>query len=326
MKAAVYERYGPPEVVEIKEVARPIPADDEILIKTIAATITSGDWRARTMIGPRGFGPIPRLAFGIFGPRRKILGTEMAGRIEAIGKDVTAFKIGDDVIAYPGLAMGCHAEYITIAASGKVVPKPQILSFPQAAALSFAGTSALHFLRTKGDVKSGETVLVIGASGALGTMGVQIAKYFGAHVTGVCSTAHLELVSSLGADRVVDYTQTDVTSSGETFDVVFDTVGALPLGKIRRMLRPAGRGVVAAGSLLDNIKAPIWSLMGDQKFSAGVAAEAVEDMHLLADMAAKGALKPVIDRVYPLDQITQAHAHVGGGHKAGSVIVEFAHA
>ena len=326
MKAAVYERYGPPEVVEIKEIARPVPADDEILIKTFAATITSGDWRARTMIGPRGFGPIPRLAFGIFGPRRKILGTEMAGRIEAVGKDVTAFTVGEDVIAFPGLAMGCHAEYITIPAAGKVVHKPLNLSFPQAAALSFAGTSALHFLRGKGVVKSGETVLIIGASGALGTMGVQIAKYFGAHVTGVCSTANLELVSSLGADRMVDYTQTDITCSGEKFDIVFDTVGALPLGKIRQMLRPSGRGMMAAGSLLDNIKAPIWSLLGDQNFYAGVAAEAIEDMRLLADMAEKGALKPVIDRVYPFDQIIQAHAHVGSGHKAGNVVVEIAQA
>ncbi len=326
MKAAVYERYGPPEVVEIKEVPRPIPADNALLIKTYAATITSGDWRARTMIGPRGFGPIPRLAFGLFRPRRKVLGTEMAGRIEAVGKDVTTFAVGEVVIAFTGLEMGCHAEYITMPAKGKVVRKPQNLSFPQAAALSFAGTSALHFLRRKGDVKSGETVLIIGASGALGTMGVQIAKYFGAHVTGVCSTANLELVSSLGADRVVDYTQTDITSSGEIFDVVFDTVGALPLGKIRRMLRPSGRGVVAAGSLLDNITAPIWSLMGDQKFSAGIAAETVEDMRLLADMAAKGALRPVIDRVYSLDQITLAHAHVGSGHKAGNVVVELAQA
>ncbi|WP_089994507.1 NAD(P)-dependent alcohol dehydrogenase [Cognatiyoonia koreensis] len=326
MKAAVYERYGPPEVVEIKDVPRPVPADDEVLIKTIAATVTSSDWRARTMIGPAGYGPIPRLAFGIFGPRRKILGTEMAGRIAAIGKDVTAFKSGDAVIAYPGFAMGCHAEYITIPASGKIIPKPQILTFPEAAALSFAGTSALHFLRTNGDVKPGETVLIIGASGALGTMGVQIAKYFGAHVTGVCSAAHLERVASIGADRVVDYTQTDITRSGETFDVVFDTAGALPLGKIRQLLRPAGRGVAAAGSLRDTITAPLWSRLRDQKFYAGVAAETVNDMHFLADLAQKGALKPVIDRVYPFDQITQAHAHVGSGHKAGNVVVEFAQA
>lgn len=326
MKAAVYERYGLPEVVEIKEIAQPTPADDELLVKTYATTVTSGDWRARTMIGPRGFGPIPRLAFGLFRPRRKILGTEMAGRIEAVGKDVTAFAVGEDVIAFTGLDMGCHAEYITMPAMGKVVHKPQNLSFTQAAALSFAGTSALHFLRTKGDVKLGETVLIIGASGALGTMGVQIAKYFGAHVTGVCGTVNLELVASIGADRVVDYTQTDITRFSKTFDVVFDTVGALPLGKIRQMLRPSGRGVVAAGSLLDNLKAPIWSLMEGQKFYAGVAAEEVADMRLLADMAEKGALKPVIDRVYPFDQITQAHTHVGCRHKTGSVVVEFAQA
>ncbi|MCK8462422.1 NAD(P)-dependent alcohol dehydrogenase [Aliiroseovarius sp. S1339] len=323
MKAAVYKRYGPPEVVKIAEVTTPDPGDDELLIKTYAATVTSGDWRARTMIGPRGFGPIPRLAFGIIGPRRKILGTEMAGRIEAVGKDVTAFKVGEDVIAFPGLAMGCHAEYITMPASGKVVHKPRNLSFPEAAALSFAGTAALHFLRGKGDIKSGETVLIIGASGALGTMGVQIAKYFGADVTGVCSTVNLQLVTSIGAERVVDHTQADITSSSETFDVVFDTVGALPLTKIRRMLRSSGRGVLAAGSLLDNIKAPVWSLIGPQKFYAGVAVEAVEDMRLLVDMAETGSLKPVIDRVYPFDQITQAHAHVGTGHKKGNVVVQF---
>lgn len=250
----------------------------------------------------------------------------MAGRIEALGKDVTNFQTGEDVIAYPGLAMGCHAEYITIPASGKVVQKPPNLSFPQAAALSFAGTSALHFLHGKADIKSDETVLIIGASGALGTMGVQIAKYFGAHVTGVCSTANQELVSSIGADRVVDYTQTDIARSGETFDVVFDAVGAMPLGKIRSMLRPAGRGVVAAGSLLDNVGAPLWSLMGDRKFYAGVAAETVADMRLLSEMAQTGALHPVIDRVYPFDQITQAHAYVGSGHKAGNVVVAFAQA
>ena len=207
--------------------------------------------------------------------------------------------------------------------SRRLVHKPQNLSFPQAAALSFAGTSALHFLRGKGDVKLGDAVLIIGASGALGTMGVQIAKFFGAHVTGVCSTARLELVSSIGADRVVDYTQNDITDLGEAFDVVFDTVGALPLAKIRQMLRPNGRGVVAAGSLLDNIKAPIWSLMGARKFYAGVAAETVEDMRLLAEIAAIGALRPVIDKVYPLDQITQAHAYVDSGHKAENVVMEF---
>ena len=324
MKAAVYERYGPPEVVKIAEVPRPVPGDDELLIKTYAATITSADWRARTMIGPPGFGPIPRLVFGIFRPRRKILGTEMAGRIEAVGKDVTSFSVGEDVIAFPGLAMGCHAEYIKIPASGKVVRKPRNLSFPEASSLSFAGTTALYFLRNRGRIKSGQTVLIVGASGAVGTMGVQLAKFFGAHVTGVCSTPNLQLVLSIGADRVVDYTQTDIARSDETFDVVFDAVGALPLATIRKMLRPSGRAVVAAASLLDNIKAPLWSLMGAQKFYAGVAAEAVEDMRLLAEMAEKGALKPVIDRVYPLDQITQGHAHVGSGHKAGNVVVEFA--
>ncbi len=240
MKAAVYERYGPPEVVEIKEVPRPIPADDALLIKTYAASITSGDWRARTMIGPRGFGPIPRLAFGLFRPRRKVLGTEMAGRIEAVGKDLTTFAVGEDVIAFTGLEMGCHAEYITMPAKGKVVRKPQNLSLPQAAALSFAGTSALHFLRGKGDVKSGETVLIIGASGALGTMGVQIAKFFGAHVTGVCSTANLELVSSIGADRVVDYTQTDITSLDETFDVSLTRWARCHLERSGRCCDPQG--------------------------------------------------------------------------------------
>jgi NADPH:quinone reductase-like Zn-dependent oxidoreductase len=225
VRAAVYERYGPPEVVELREVEKPTPKDDEVLIKIHATTVTAGDWRARSLEMPPGFGFMGRLFFGISKPRQPILGTELAGEIESVGRDVGKFKTGDQIFAFPGASMGCHAEYRCMPENGAIVLKPANLSYEEAAALSFGGNTALDFLR-RAKLSSGEKVLVNGASGGVGTAVVQLAKHFGARVTGVCSTKNIELVGSLGAARVIDYTKQDFTESGETYDVIVDTVGS----------------------------------------------------------------------------------------------------
>ena len=200
MKAAVYRRYGPPEVVKIEEIAKPKPRNNEVLIRIRAATVTAGDWRVRSLTTPKRWGLIARLVLGVFRPRRRIPGSELAGEIEAVGRNVTKFKARDKVFAFPGLGLACHAEYRTMPENGKIAPKPANLSFEEAAAISFGGATALSYLRDMGKIKSGEKVLIIGASGAVGSSAVQLAKHFGADVNGVCSTANLELVRSIGAD------------------------------------------------------------------------------------------------------------------------------
>jgi len=321
MKAIVYERYGPPDVLELKEVAKPTPGDSEILIKVRATTVTSADWRARSLIVPPGYGVIARLAFGLLRPRKKILGTELAGTVKAVGSNVTRFRKGDDVIAYTGLDFGCYADYKVMADMDKVVRKPPNLSFAEAASLFFGGATALVFLRTKGNVQSGEKVLIIGASGAVGSAAVQLAKHFGADVTGVCSTANLDLVRSIGADRVIDYTKQDFTQSGETYDIVFDTVGAKRISESIGSLKPGGRLLLAAEGLADLVRIPWINLRSDRKVTAGTAMEQPEDLRLLVDLAEAGKFRPVIDRTYPFKDIRQAHAYVGTGRKKGNVVV-----
>lgn len=223
MKAMVYERYGSPDVLELRYLAKPAPKVNEILIRTHVTTVTSGDCRVRSLNVPAGFGLIMRLVFGVSRPKQPILGTELAGVVESVGKDVTKFKVGDAVFAFSDAAMGCYAEYRCMSQDGAVALKPPNLTYAEAAALSFGGTTALVFLR-RGKLQSGERVLINGASGGVGSAAVQLAKHFGAHVTGVCSTANMEWVKSLGANHVIDYTQENFTQNGETYDVIVDTV------------------------------------------------------------------------------------------------------
>lgn len=318
MKAMMYKEYGGPEVVKYEEIEKPVPGDNEVLIKIHATTVSSGDWRARSLSLPAGFGLIGRLVFGIFGPRQSILGQELAGEIEAIGKDVTKFKTGDQVIAY---AMGTHAEYKTLPEDAKIVLKPINLSFEEATAIPFGGITALEFLRDMGKIQSGEKVLVVGASGATGSAAVQLAKHFGANVTGVSSAANLDLVKSLGADKVIDYTKEDFTKFGELYDIIVDTTGTAPWAVTKASLTPTGRLLVISGSLGDMLQSSFVSRKNGKKLVTGVSLGNVENLQFLVDLTAAGKFKPLIDRSYPFEKMVDAHAYVDTGRKRGSVVI-----
>jgi NADPH:quinone reductase-like Zn-dependent oxidoreductase len=326
VKAYTCARYGPPEVLELKEIPKPVPGDHEVLVRIRATTVTAGDWRVRSREVPRGFGLLSRLALGFSGPRQPVLGTELSGEIESIGKAVTRFKVGDPVFGFTGARMGCHAEYRCLPEEGHgrkdeaVARKPDNLGHAEAAALSFGGTTALSFLR-KAKLQRGERVLVVGASGGVGTAAVQLARHFGAQVTGVCSTSNLALVRSLGADRVIDYTRDDFTRSGERYDLIVDTAGTAPFSRCEGSLVDGGRLLVVLGSLPEMLRAPWVSLTTTKKIIGGVASWGVEDLRFLAGLAARGQYRPVIDRCYRFEEMIEAHRHVDTGHKRGNVVV-----
>lgn len=324
MKAIVYERYGPPDVLQLKEVEKPTPKDNELLIKVHATTVTSGDWRARSLNVPAGFGLLSRLLFGVTRPRQPILGTELAGEIESVGKEVRKFKVGDQVFAFSGARMGCYAEYKCLPEGGPVALKPSTLTYDEAAALSFGGTTALDFFR-RGKLRRGEKVLINGASGGVGTAAVQLARHFGAEVTGVCSTANLDLVSSLGATHVIDYTKEDFTRNGETYDVIVDTVGTAPFSRSKNSLKEGGRLLLVLASLPQMLQLPWVAMTSSKKIIAGPAAERAEDLRFLAELAQAGEFKPVIDRRYPFEQMAEAHRYVDTGRKKGNVIITLEH-
>jgi NADPH:quinone reductase-like Zn-dependent oxidoreductase len=321
MRAAVYHKYGPPDVVKIERVPKPTPKSNEVLVRIRASTVSSGDVRARSLRVPPGFGIFARPVFGIVGPRRPILGTELAGEIEAVGDDVNTFKIGDAVFAYPGFGMGAHAEYRTMPHNGRIRPIPKGFSFDEAAALCFGGMTALAHLVHGGRIARGEKVLVIGASGAVGSAAVQIAKYIGAEVSGVTSTTNVERVRALGADHVIDYTQGDYLTGGQTYDVIYDTVGATDFAACRPALRTEGRLVLGAGSLPQVLRGTWVSLTGTHRVIGGPAKEYPGDMDVLREAAEAGHVKPLIDRSFPLEHIVEAHSHVDTGRKRGSVVI-----
>jgi NADPH:quinone reductase-like Zn-dependent oxidoreductase len=324
LKAVVYSEYGSPDVLRVSEIEKPVPRDNEVLIKIHATTVTAADWRALTLKMPAGFGPFGRLFFGIRGPRQPILGTELAGEIESVGKKVSRFKAGDQVFAFAGARMGSHAEYRCMPEDGAVARKPPNLSYGEAAALSFGGVTALDFFR-RGNLRSGEKVLVNGASGGVGTAAVQLARHFGADVTGVTSSANVELVRSLGAKHVIDYTREDFTTNGETYDVIVDTAGTSPYSRCKNSLREGGRLLLVLGTLTDLLTAPLISMTSDKKIVAGPAAERVDDLRFLAELAEAGEFTPVIDRRYPLAQIAEAHRYVDTGRKRGNVVITIDH-
>ncbi len=323
MKAAICKRYGAPDAVEIRDVRRPEPGPGELLVRNRATTVSSGDARIRAARFPAGFALPARLALGLTGPRKSILGTELAGVVEAVGGGVTRFRPGDAVFAFPGIKFGCHAEYTVVAEDGAIARKPAAFTFEEAAAISFGGSTALHYLREIAKVTPGERVLVNGASGAVGSACVQLARHFGTVVTGVCSAANADLVRSLGATDIIDYATTDFAKTGSRYDIIVDTVGNATFERCRPALAEGGRLLLLATSLGGLLKAPLQSKMSGLTVAAGPAAERAEYISTLAELCETGAFKPVIDQVLPFARIADAHARVDTGRKVGSVVVVF---
>ena len=323
MKAMVYHTYGSPDVLKLEEIQKPIPKDNEVLIKVHAATVTAGDVNARgfTFVPP-GFGPLPRLMLGLRKPKRTILGTELAGEIEAVGKDVQRFKTGDQVFGIGSEIFGAYAEYTCRPETGALALKPANMTYDEAAAIPCGAGTALYFLRDVAKIQRGQKVLINGASGGVGTYAVQIARYYGAEVTGVCSTTNVELVKSLGADKVIDYTKEDFTQSGETYDIILDTVvGKTSFSRCKGSLKQNGLYLAVAGGLQEAVQM-LWTfIIGGKKVIFGTPTERKEDIIYLKELAEAGKIKPVIDRCYPLDQIVEAHRYVEKGHKKGNVVI-----
>ncbi len=323
MKACVCDRYGGPEVVRVRERPVPQPRPNEVLVRIIAATVSSGDSRLRAMRLPPGLGVFGRLAFGVRRPRRPVFGMDLAGEVAAVGAGVTRFAVGDRVVGFPRAGFDCHAQYRTVAEDDDLVVIPAGLSFEEAAALPFGGMTALDFLR-KAALRPGERMLVVGASGAVGCALVQLGRHFGAEVTGVAGTANQALVASLGADRVVDYTVHDVSRGGERFDVIADTVGIATFARYRAMLRPGGRLLAVAAGLPDMFAMAWAPRVAGMRVVAGPAKAMSGDLARLVAWAGQGVLRPVIDRCYAMAEIAAAHAHVDTGRKRGSVVLRIA--
>ena len=320
MKAAVCTKYGPPEVLKIQEVEKPVPKDNEVLVKINATSITSGDSRVRGFRVPLFFWLFARIALGLSGPKVKILGAELAGEIETVGKDVTNFKQGDQIFAYTGHHGGGYAEYVCLREDSAIAIKPSNLNFEEAAVISFGGNTALHFIK-QADIGNGQKVLIYGASGSVGTYAVQLAKYFGAEVTGVCSTTNMDLVNSLGADNVIDYTKDDFAQNGEKYDVIFDAVGKAPISHCMRSLKNEGTYLQVVADPLTSIKMKWTGITSDKTLIGGTATPESENLLFLKKLIEAGKIKPVIDRKYSLEQIVEAHRYVDKGHKKGNVVI-----
>jgi NADPH:quinone reductase-like Zn-dependent oxidoreductase len=321
MKGVICTKYGPPEVLKIMEIDKPTPKENEILIKILSTSVTIADSRVRGFNVPLSFWLPARMALGFRKPRKSILGMELSGVIESVGNNVKLYKQGDRIFANTGHnCFGAYAEYCCMPESGNIAIKPENISFEEAAAITFGGITALQFLR-KGNIKQGDKVLIYGASGSIGTYAIQLAKYFGAEVTGVCSTGNLEMVKSLGADKVIDYTTTDFSKSGQNYDVIFDTVGKASISGTIRSLKSTGIYIHAVTSPATEIIIRLSLLTSKKKLIGGTFTPNNEQINFLKKLIEERKIRPIIDRRYSLDQIIEAHRYVDLGHKRGNVVI-----
>lgn len=317
MRAVVYSEYGAPDVLKLREVSKPVPKDNEILIRIYATSVTSGDCRMR-----KADPFVARFFTGLLRPKKvTILGNELSGVVEAAGKNVKSHKPGDRIFGQAGMKFSTYADYICLPEDGSLAIMPSNLTFEEAAVIPFGGNTALDFLM-RGNIRSGQKVLIYGASGSVGTAAVQLAKYFGAEVTGVCSSSNAELVKSLGADRVIDYKAEDFSRGGHTYDIIFDANGNSPFADSVRSLNKNGYYLrVVHMSLAPVAKGLLTSMSGGKKVIGGVATEKAEHLVFLKELIETGRYKPVIDRRYPIEQIVEAHTYVDKGHKKGNVVI-----
>ena len=329
MKAIVCTKYGPPEVLQLKEIEKPIPNDNEVLIKIRAATVTMGDCEMRRLKFSGLLKFLMRLGVGFRGPRKKfsILGQELAGDIEAIGSEVKLFKEGDSVFATTGFHFGAYAEYVCMSEEETMAIKPENMTYEEAAAVPVGGLEALHYLR-KANIQKGQTILIRGASGSIGTVAIQLAKYYGAEVTGVGNPKSLEVMKSIGADKVIDYTKEDFTKTGETYDIIFDVIGKSTFSCFVGSLNKNGTYLLANPKLLLINREKRAAKKTDKKYISGnmdTAKQMTEDLLFLKELIEAEKIKSVIDRRYPLEQLAEAHRYVETGEKTGNVVITVEH-
>lgn len=319
MKAVIQPSYGPADILEIRDMPRPEPGPTEVLVEVHASAVTTADWRLRAAAFPRGLWLVGRLVAGLFRPRHAVPGVTFSGRVTGIGAAVTRFAVGDAVFGFSG--HGAHAEYLALPQDAAIAPKPAALSHAEAAAIPFGALSALVFLRDVAKLRRGERILIVGASGGVGASAVQLARHFGAHVTGVAGPDSLDLVRSLGADHVIDYTKDDPAEGGQPFDVVLDTVGATSFPRIRKILTPTGRWVPLEFGLREAGQALAAALRRGPKVKLAVSGDSAADLEVLAGLLETGALRAVIDSSFPLERIADAHRRVETRHAKGAVIL-----
>jgi NADPH:quinone reductase-like Zn-dependent oxidoreductase len=327
VKAILHSQYGSPDLLQFKEVDTPAPKDNEVLIAINATTVSTGDCNIRNFtFVTKSMRPIAKLMFGLGKPwKARILGTELAGEVERAGKDVARFRKGDRVFGSTGMACGGHAQYACLPENGALAIMPDALTWEEAVAIPFGANAALYYLRDLGKIQAGQELLIIGASGSIGSAGVQLAKHFGATVTAVCSGANVELVRSLGADKVIDYTRDDFTRNGNTYDLIFDVVGSTTFDRCRNSLKPNGVFLQNIMELTDIVRVLWTSIASRKKIKGGVAINNLKRMSFIAQLATAGKLRPVIDRSYPLEQTAEAFKYVEKGRKKGNVVITVSH-